>query len=259
MRTMNDDERSGSASAAGKPRPAPTGEGRVRGQPASRGEAATTGVAPTARRAERRPEMVRQRREERRQEYEKRRRTWLMTRIGLGLFGILAVVGIGYGVYSYVQDQQLNVRPEGTLDFTYSGSDHTPDLNETVAYAETPPVGGRHAPSPYWQNCGYYDAPIQNESGVHSLEHGAVWITFSPDLPEGQVAILRQKAEEQDYLLVSPFEGLPTPVVASSWNHQIQLDGAEDERLDQFIRTFKEGPDTPEPNALCSNGVGTPV
>src|SRR5512135_382780 len=48
-------------------------------------------------------------------------------------------------------------------------------------YPQTPPVGGVH--SSVWQNCGIYDQPIRNENAVHSLEHGAVWITYQPDLP----------------------------------------------------------------------------
>ncbi len=54
-------------------------------------------------------------------------------------------------------------------------------LEEPVTYTENPPVGGVH--NPVWQNCGYYAAPIPNETAVHSLEHGAIWITYQPDLP----------------------------------------------------------------------------
>ncbi|MDQ3656150.1 MAG: DUF3105 domain-containing protein, partial [Chloroflexota bacterium] len=87
--------------------------------------------------------------------------------------------------------------------------------------------------------------------------HGAVWITYSPDLPADQVEIIRQLAEDP-LMLASPFEGLPSNVVASSWNHQIQLDSAADERLDQYIRSFRNGPDTPEPGATCFGGAGVP-
>lgn len=258
MSTEDNAKRAGPSTTVGSAGGASSSRGSDRSRRPSPDEADTTGAPPSARRAERRPEMIRQRREERRQVYEKRRRSWLLTRIGLGVFAVLAVVGIGYGIASYVQDQSLNSRPDGVRDFQYAGSDHTANLDEVVEYAESPPVGGRHAPSPLWQNCGYYSAPIQNESAVHSLEHGAVWITHQPDLPRDQVDALREKAQGQDYILVSPYEGLASPVVASAWNHQINLDGAEDERLDQFIRTFKEGPDTPELGAACSNGVGNP-
>ncbi|MBA2520350.1 MAG: DUF3105 domain-containing protein, partial [Chloroflexia bacterium] len=80
---------------------------------------------------------------------------------------------------------------------------------------------------------------------------------YEPGLPEDQVELLRNAASEP-YMLVSPFEGLPSPVVASSWNHQLQFDSADDERLDRFIRAFRQGPDTPEPGASCFGGVGTP-
>src|SRR5262245_66498261 len=59
---------------------------------------------------------------------------------------------------------------------------------EDVTYPENPPAGGPH--NPVWQNCGYYSEPIQDENGVHSLEHGAVWITYAPDLDRAAVHTL---------------------------------------------------------------------
>ena len=40
--------------------------------------------------------------------------------------------------------------------------------------AESHPRGEHN---PVWQNCGFYNKPVRDESAVHSLEHGAVWIT----------------------------------------------------------------------------------
>ncbi len=222
----------------------------------------TRSSAPThvqPRRAERRPEMIRQQREDRRKAYEKQRRQWLLTRIGLAAFGVLVIGGIGFWIFSSVRDQQLNQVPDGTQEFAYAGGDHIqPDEPQTVQYAESPPVGGKHDAA--WQNCGYYDAPIRNENVVHSLEHGAVWITYRPDLPQNQIDELRRLANDQTYILVSPFENLQAPVVASSWNHQIALEGADDDRLDQFIRRFRNNPETtPEQGAACTGGVGTPL
>lgn len=197
--------------------------------------------------------MVRQQREGRRKAFEKQRRQWLITRLAFGLLGLLVVGGVAFGVFRWNEDQQNNVRPEGVRDFEYAAGDHS---TAPVQYAEVPPVGGQHDPT--WQNCGYYDQPIRNENAVHSLEHGAVWLTYRPDLPADQIALLREKAE-QTYILVSPYEEQASPVVASSWNHRLELEGAADERLDQFIRTFRQGPDTPEPGAACQSGVGTPL
>ncbi|HET9966829.1 MAG TPA: DUF3105 domain-containing protein [Streptosporangiaceae bacterium] len=55
-----------------------------------------------------------------------------------------------------------------------------------VTYSGTPPVGGRHNAT--WMNCGIYDQPVPNERAVHNMEHGAIWITYQPSLPQAQVS-----------------------------------------------------------------------
>lgn len=124
-------------------------------------------------------------------------------------------------------------------------------------YAQTPPVGGPHPLT--WQNCGVYDKPIKNEYGVHSLEHGAVWVTYRPDLAAESVALLRDTVGGRSYTLLSPYPDLPAPVVASAWGIQLQLDDPSDPRLAQFIATYQQGPQTPEPGAACSGGISTTV
>ena len=139
---------------------------------------------------------------------------------------------------------------------SYSGlsRDHT---DSPVTYAQNPPVGGPH--SPVWQNCGVYDQPVPNEQAVHSLEHGAVWITYRPDLPAGEVAQLRDLVRGRSYTLLSPYPGLPAPVVASAWGVQLQVQSAGDPRLAQFIAKYANGPQTPERGAPCTGGAGTPI
>ena len=152
------------------------------------------------------------------------------------------------------RQQSASGAPEGvkTYDVGPAGQHTSGDVD----YAQTPPAGGEH--NPVWQNCGYYDKPVRDESAVHSLEHGAVWITYSPDLPQNQVDELRDIAESQSYVLVSPFSDLPsnTPVVASAWGKQVGLSGADDPDLKSFIQAYRQGPQTPEPGAVCTGGTG---
>lgn len=127
-----------------------------------------------------------------------------------------------------------------------------PHVEGEVLYAQIPPVGGPH--NAVWQNCGFYTEPISNWHGVHTLEHGAVWVTYDPDLPQSEIALLESLAE-LGHVLISPYPGLPDPVVASAWGRQVRLDGASDPRLEQFVREFRLNPETsPEPGALCSLG-----
>jgi Protein of unknown function (DUF3105) len=131
-----------------------------------------------------------------------------------------------------------------------------------VNYPQTPPAGGNH--NAIWLNCGIYTTPVPNENAVHDLEHGAVWITYRPDLSSSDVSKLTAFARHtigadlDPHLLLSPYPGLPAPVVASAWGKQLRLTGASDPRLPLFVKTYVKGPQTPEPGAKCSGGVGTP-
>lgn len=165
----------------------------------------------------------------------------------------IIVLGSFAAVMLASRGQQPGGPPEGVQSFEITNRDHT---RVAVSYPQTPPVGGEH--SPIWQNCGFYDQPVRNENAVHSMEHGAVWITYRPDLPQDQVSKLRKLADGQTFVLVSPYPNLPAPVVASAWGKQLRLDSADDPRLKQFIRAFRSGPQTPEPGAPCTGGTGQP-
>jgi transcriptional regulator with XRE-family HTH domain len=143
--------------------------------------------------------------------------------------------------------------PAGVESFGNLGSKH---VKGTVNYAQSPPVGGNHNPT--WQNCGYYAEPVPDERAVHSMEHGAVWIAYSPNLPQEQVERLRDLAQNQLYVLVSPYPDLGSPVVASAWGKQLRLDSASDPDLERFVRAYSQGTQAPEPGAPCTGGLGSP-
>ena len=86
-------------------------------------------------------------------------------------------------------------------------------VDGSVVYEQNPPVGGDHAA--VWQDCGFYDRPVPAERAVHSMEHGAVWITYRPDLPADDLAELRSLASGRGHMLVSELADNPTPIVAS--------------------------------------------
>lgn len=139
--------------------------------------------------------------------------------------------------------------------FPVPSRNHT---QEHVNYPQKPPVGGDHFS--VWQNCGFYSEPVMNELGVHSMEHGAVWITFRPNLPKDQVDVLHKLAGTSKYVLVSPWADntLPAPVVASAWGLQLKADSASDPAVAAFVKTYAAGPQTPEVGGPCSGGFGTP-
>jgi hypothetical protein len=117
-----------------------------------------------------------------------------------------------------------------------------------LTYPQTPPVGGIH--NPLWMTCGYYDQPVPNERAVHSLEHGAIWITYRSDVPPADVEQLAALARSRGSILVSPWDAtLPSPVVVTAWGRQLRLESVADPPLMQFVSTYvNQGP---EINAPC--------
>jgi hypothetical protein len=140
----------------------------------------------------------------------------------------------------------------GVETFKVESATHTTD---PVDYPQDPPVGGPHDPS--WQKCKVYDAPVRNENAVHSMEHGAVWITYQPDLPESDRQVLAKLAEGQTAVLISPYPGLKKRVVASAWGAQLRLDDVNDPRLPAFIARYAGN--GPERGATCDSGIETTV
>jgi Protein of unknown function (DUF3105) len=172
--------------------------------------------------------------------------------------GGAAFSGVAVGVLAAYWISSLGAAlasaPAGVRTFQVTQRTH---VQGPVTYPQDPPVGGPH--SPVWQNCGLYATPVASEHAVHSMEHGAVWITYRPDLPKSQVAALRVIAARQSYVLASPSPDLPGPVVASAWGTQLTLASADDPRLDQFVRVYRLSDRAPERGRPCSGGIGSPA
>lgn len=169
----------------------------------------------------------------------------------LTVTGITTAVVLVVGLIAFLFLMEFSSRTiSGTEEFEVGPYEHV-TMGQRVDYEQSPPVGGNHWNS--WQNCGVYSEPLTLELAVHSLEHGAVWINYRPDLPEGQVQMLADMYNPGDYLLVSPYEGdMDAPIVASSWGRQITAETADDEMLRRFVELYERGTDVPEPGASCS-------
>lgn len=151
-----------------------------------------------------------------------------------------------------------SIEIDGLVDFGTLAAAHVgPDpVDYEATYDMNPPAGGDHFAA--WLNCGVYEEQQVNENAVHSLEHGAVWITYDPELVDSAGVDELRAAIPTTYSVLSPYPGLPAPVVASAWGKQVQLDGPNDPRLADFIQKFWQSPNAPEPGAPCTGAIDGP-
>lgn len=185
---------------------------------------------------------------------DERRRKILVIGSGAVLVtAILATIGIVvFGSPQAETDTEVSadVTIEGVESFAGLSREHV--LN-TVAFPELPPVGGDHSED--LTNCAIYTQPVNTWRAVHSLEHGAVWVTYQADLPTAELDVLTTDAAMNSYEILSPYPDLPAPIIATAWGKRLQVESAADPRLSKFLSTYLQGSQTPEPGAPCSGGV----
>ena len=141
---------------------------------------------------------------------------------------------------------------EGVETFQ-NASEH---VEGVVDYEQTPPAGGQHNPA--WLNCGIYEEPVPNENAVHSQEHGATWVTYDAEaLSDEELETLRAQLPST-YVILSPFDGPPSPIVLSGWNSQLQVEEADDPRIAEYLEEYWQSQSVPEPGALCTGAIDGP-
>ncbi|MEU2284036.1 DUF3105 domain-containing protein [Streptomyces sp. NPDC013178] len=138
---------------------------------------------------------------------------------------------------------------------TWKGTLGRTHVTKTVKYPTEPPVGGDHDQA--WMNCNgdVYGKALNNMNAVHSLEHGAVWVTYNSKASKADVDALAAKVKKTPYTLMSPDDKQADPIVLTAWGHQRTVTGASDPNLDKFFEKFVQGEQTPEPGAACTGGL----
>jgi len=180
-----------------------------------------------------------------------------------GVVVLIAVGIIGYGVFASIKGteswEDRAAKIEGIVNYREkkdAAIDARDHKDGTLTYVTNPPVGGAH--NGVWQNCmgDIYTEPIANEHAVHSLEHGAVWVSYKQGLGADQVAKLQEKVQGKDFMFMSPIANLDKNISVQAWGYQLKVDNADDKRIDEFIKDLRVNA-TMEPGAACSSGNTT--
>ncbi len=175
--------------------------------------------------------------------------------------GAAAIIVVALVVASFVfapkPAAEYTAGGEGAqIDGVETFTNETTHVEGDVDYAQNPPAGGPH--NAYWLNCGIYTEPQKNENAVHSLEHGAIWVTYDPAaVSDDELTALKEQLPST-YVILSPYEDLPSPIVLTGWNTQLQVDSATDDRIAPFFEEYWRSQDVPEPSALCTGAIDGP-
>ncbi len=182
-----------------------------------------------------------ERREKKRQikelEFENDRRLHLIKKIipwSMGVLGVLIVIGIAWW---FLQRQVPKTTPGEFIPEL--SRDHIPVGSSHVAYNSNPPTSGPHYADP--QPCGIYDEEIPDEAVIHTLEHGAVWISFRPDISAELKDALTSLAQRYSKVVLSPRKANESDVAAAAWTRLLKVSAStfNPELLEDFIKAWR--------------------
>ncbi|MEU5161528.1 DUF3105 domain-containing protein [Streptomyces sp. NPDC020875] len=182
--------------------------------------------------------------------------------VTIGISGVVVAGLVGFGVYvinqenaeekQAVAERKEPITGEKVWDAKKLTANH---VKGAVSYPDKPPVGGDHHTN--WMNCDakVYKEPIPNENAVHSMEHGAVWVTYTDKAAKADVEKLEKKVGKTAYSLMSPYKDQTGPIMLTAWGKQLTVESADDPRVNKFFGKYVLGEQTPEKGATCSGGV----
>tara|TARA_B100000579_G_scaffold428560_1_gene438920 strand:+ start:8799 stop:9377 length:579 start_codon:yes stop_codon:yes gene_type:complete len=179
------------------------------------------------------------------------KKQWIVMAL-LGVLSAAAFISCSSG-----ESEPIEISTEKMLEeveyLVITSREHT---DENVDYPTIPPVGGDHLG--IWHTCGIYKVELLDEAAVHSLEHGAVWVTYKPEIEKEEIIKLTTMLSNRSKILLSPHSGQISPIVATAWGRRLEIESANDYRLNKFVDLFVDGEAAPEAGITCDRGIGRP-
>ena len=174
---------------------------------------------------------------------------------------VIALLGVLFSAAliscSSGESEPVEVSTEEMLEeveyLVITSREHT---DENVDYPTIPPAGGNHLG--IWHTCGIYKVELLDEAAVHSLEHGAVWVTYKPEIAKEEIIKLTTMLSSRSKILLSPHPEQISPIVATAWGRRLEIESSNDLRLEKFVDFFVDGEAAPEAGITCDRGIGRP-
>lgn len=158
--------------------------------------------------------------------------------IGIALTTLVILIGgVWFLSVQDVKQQEKESRPYVGEKIADMGASHVKQGESHAQYNSNPPTSG-----PHWGDgvagAGIKDKEIPDELLVHSLEHGAVIVSYKSDLPQDQVEKLKNVFNEASgKKIMVPRKNLDVPIALTSWGWILKLQTIDEAKIKDFIKT----------------------
>ncbi len=174
---------------------------------------------------------------ERAQERQAAKRTQSMKTAKSIVIGVVVVAAVAGGIWALVrsktpQGEDLSrVVPEMGREHIQVGAEHPP-------YNSNPPTSGWHYA--VTARTGFRAEPIPDEYVIHNLEHGDIWISFHPRIPDAIKDQLKGFAATK--VVITPREANEEDIALAAWGRvdtfNLENDALDEQRIRDFINRY---------------------
>lgn len=169
-----------------------------------------------------------------------------LKKVIIGLVIVAVIGGVGYLFATSDPDSVSNSRLGEEIEDL--GSNHITQGDSVTTYNSNPPTSGPHWPSP--AECKIYNEKVPDEAVVHSLEHGAVWVSYKDAEDKDLVAKLEEVVNRNPgKIILSPRSANDADIALVSWNRLLELEEFDENQITEFVKSNRNS--APEPFAQC--------
>ena len=105
---------------------------------------------------------------------------------------------------------------------------------------DQPPTSGSHANPVAW---GVYDTEVRDDQVIHVMEHGGIYVSYQPDLPQDQIEKLKKLLSEPfsnpefqpKKIVLAPRAANKSPIELSSWRRSESLASYDQKKIEEYI------------------------
>lgn len=189
------------------------------------------------------------RRQERKAEELRFRKFARIKRILWWIAGLVLLALIAFGIFYFSKSREPKGEDLSKAIEILPDRSHITRPTVATDYNSNPPTSGKHwsdagAPT----SAGVHEEEFPDEVLVHNLEHGEVWISYHPRIPEEVKAELRGISGDFSKVVLTPRAKNDTDIALAAWGRldAFNLDGPilDRKRVEDFIKRWRnKGPE----------------
>lgn len=162
---------------------------------------------------------------------------------GIVIFtALVLVVFFGNSLINQPPAADLSI-PDESVSYPNQGQQHVAVGEPHPAYNSNPPTSGWH----YEQAApwGTYQETLPDETLIHNLEHGGIWLSYQDAADTETVRQLEDIARRYpSHVIVTYRPQNDSPIAAAAWGRLLKMDTVNADQIHAFIARYRQrGPE----------------